>query len=212
MTLADTRRSWHGVAELLLAAPQHARSGTIRLRVTRGGFGTVALPDLRVEGATLVHPGGGVVLDGRTPIAVAEELDLVPSSLDEVYDDGSGVLVTEVLRIDVADTLVLATALEVGDVALRRLASDVGLEEEPVLWPEHLDVALAHDDVNFGVSPGDAWSAAPYAYVGPWELRRGDFWTAPFGAARRLDELDGADGVAAFFAEGRRRAAEDPHG
>jgi len=97
-----------------------------------------------------------------------------------------------------------------GWLALRRLASDVGLKEEPVLWPEHLDVALAHDEVNFGVSPGDAWAAVPYAYVGPWEPRRGDFWTAPFGAARRLDELGGADGVAAFFAEGRRRAAEDP--
>jgi hypothetical protein len=197
------------VAELLLAGPQHAGSGTIRLRVTPGGFGTVAPPDVRVEGGTLVHPGGRAQLDGRTPIDLAEEVGLVTTTLDDVYTDGSGVLVTDVLRIDVADTVVLATALEVGDVALRRLAAHVGLEEEPVLWPEHLDVSLAHDEVNYGVSTGDAWSAVPYAYVGPWEPRRGEFWAAPFGAARRLDELGGADEVAAFFLEGRQRAAED---
>jgi hypothetical protein len=210
MTLAETRRSWHGAAELLLAGPQHALSGTIRLRPTPGGFGTVTLPDLRVEGATLVHPHGRAELDGRTPIDVAEELGLATTTLDDVYSDGSGVLVTDVLRIDVADAVVLATALEVGDAALRRLASEVHLEEEPVLWPEHLDVALVHDEVNYGVSLGDASSSAPYAYVGPWAPRRGDFWTAPFGAARRIDELGGVDEVAAFFAEGRERAAADP--
>ena len=39
---APTRRSLHGVAELLLAGPQHRAHGTIRLRVTPGGFGGVA--------------------------------------------------------------------------------------------------------------------------------------------------------------------------
>src|SRR6266702_4255471 len=52
--LIATRRSWHGVAELVMAGPQYRRSGSIKLRVLPGGFGTVAEPDLRVDAAELV--------------------------------------------------------------------------------------------------------------------------------------------------------------
>ena len=38
--------------------------------------------------------------------------------------------------------------------------------ETPVLWPEHFDVAIRVQDVNFGVSPGDGFIEEPYAYVG----------------------------------------------
>ena len=55
-TAEDTRRSLHGVAELVLAGPQYAASQSIRLCVTPGGFGTVTTPDLRVEGLELVSP------------------------------------------------------------------------------------------------------------------------------------------------------------
>jgi len=48
-----TRRSLHGVAELLIAGPQHRAHGTIRLRATPGGFGAVATA-LRVAGSDLV--------------------------------------------------------------------------------------------------------------------------------------------------------------
>ena len=48
--LDRTRQSLHGVAEMVLAAPQYDTSGSIRLRVTPGGFGTTADPDLRVDG------------------------------------------------------------------------------------------------------------------------------------------------------------------
>lgn len=59
------------------------------------------------------------------------------------------------------------------------------------LWPEHFDVGtvvtLANGrKVNLGFSPGDAFSAEPYAYLGPWDRGRpGDpaYWAAPFGAA-----------------------------
>jgi hypothetical protein len=42
--LAATRRSLHGVAELVMAGPQFRRSRSIQLRVVPGGFGTVAEP------------------------------------------------------------------------------------------------------------------------------------------------------------------------
>jgi hypothetical protein len=76
----------------------------------------------------------------------------------------------------------------------------------PVLWPEHFDLAVTVDEMNLGVSPGDSWSAEPYAYVGPWEPRRGDFWNAPFGAARPMSALPDVDALAAFFTEGHRLA------
>ena len=83
--LEHTRRSLHGVAELLLAGPQHARSGTIRLRVVPGGFATVAEPALRVEGTRLVHGTAAMDLDGRTVADVADESGLVVTSPDAVY-------------------------------------------------------------------------------------------------------------------------------
>jgi hypothetical protein len=210
MTLAETRRSWHGVAELLLAGPQHARTGTIRLRATPGGLGTIAEPALRIEGTRLVHARGAVELDGRTPVDVAEEAGVVVASLDDVYSDGSGVLASDVLRVDADSAQVLAAAFEAGDGALRWFLSDRGVDDQPVLWPEHFDIAVALDEVNYGVSPGDASAASPYAYVGPWAPRRGTFWTESFGAACPLAELGGVDGIHAFFSEGREAAARDP--
>jgi hypothetical protein len=78
------------------------------------------------------------------------------------------------------------------------------------VWPEHFDIGLdaaarPGRRVNLGVSPGDGYSADPYAYAGPWTADRpGDdgFWNAPFGAARPLAEL-GNDpaGIAAFMLE-----------
>ncbi len=98
----------------------------------------------------------------------------------------------------------LLDALAVGDAALRAFAP----EETPVLWPEHLDVGISRDEVNYGVSPGDASVAEPYAYVGPWTPRTGEFWNQPFGAARPLSALGDAGAVADFFREGARLAAE----
>lgn len=89
------------------------------------------------------------------------------------------------------------SAYVAGDEALRRFAPG----EEPVLWPEHFDIAVMVDEINYGLSPGDSCLSEPYAYVGPHRPQRGPFWTAPFGVVRSLREL--AD-IAAFFEEGRR--------
>ena len=77
---------------------------------------------------------------------------------------------------------------------------------QPVLWPEHFDLAIDVDEVNYGVSPADGYHGAPYAYVGPWTPREGEFWNAPFGAVRAATELADADAVAAFFVAGRSAA------
>ncbi|MGD9989956.1 hypothetical protein [Pseudonocardia sp.] len=198
--LTTTRRSLHGVAELLLAGPQYRSSGTIRLQVTAGGFGQVAGP-LRVQGAALVWEGDQVPLGG-TIRDLAMWAGVEAGGPDGLYSDGAGVDLDEALSVDPAEADVIHGWFALGDAALRTLDGDA----DPVLWPEHFDLAVAVDRVNYGVSPGDASLAEPYAYVGPWEVPDGDFWNAPFGAFRTMAELPDAGALADFFRAGQAAA------
>jgi hypothetical protein len=200
--LATTRRSLHAAAELLLAGPQYALSGTIKLRPTPSGFGTLRSPDARVAGTDLVGPHGAVPMPGRSIADVAAEAGLTTRALTDVYTDGPGLGIDHVLHLDPAAAHEIAEAFRLGDLALADLAPDV----ERVLWPEHFDLGLALDEVNYGVSAGDTLLEVPYAYVGPWSRTSvsGSFWNAPFGAARPVAELPD---LAAFFAEGRALSA-----
>jgi hypothetical protein len=199
-SVAATRRAWHGVAELVLAGPQHRESGTIRLRVSPGGFGTIKDPDLRVDGAELVAGDRRLALDGATCADLAKAAGVV-AGLPETYPDHTDVRPDEPLAVDSAAADHLARCFALGDTALRRVFADA----EPVLWPEHFDLAVTVDEVNYGVSPGDSYLDEPYAYVGPRRAPSGPFWNAPFGVARALSELSDADAVADFFTEARGR-------
>jgi hypothetical protein len=190
----QTRRSWHGLAELVLAGPQYRRSGTIRLRVIEGGFATVKDPDLQV----VLDVVNDIAIAGLTYAEVAARLGVDVGAPEGVYHDGSGVTATE--TIEVPDAAALAEAFNRGNAALLAFAPDA----TPVLWPEHFDVGITLGEVNYGISLGDGYLAEPYAYVGPWKPREGAFWNAPFGAAHPLSELPD---LAAFFAEGRTAAA-----
>ncbi len=235
-TLVGTRRSLHGVAELLLAGPQYRAHGTIRLRVTPGGFGCVVNP-ARVEGARLVWPGGQVALVGSCR-ELAAALVVDPAPPEGLYADTSGVDPDDELAVDPGAAGLLADWFARGDAALRALVAGAGGGEprpggagsgsgaaaggsalvtdlgagadrggrpgpEPVLWPEHFDLGVTLDEVNYGVSPGDAGHPTPYAYVGPWTVPEGEFWNAPFGALRGMAGLPDADAVTAFFTQAR---------
>jgi hypothetical protein len=201
--LASTRLSLHAVAELVLAGPQYAAAGRIALRVTPGGFSTVEGPPVRVEDGAVVAGAGRQRIDGHTSRELAALLGLDARRLDDVYAGGPGVDPAAVLAVDPDRARLVTDALATGDAALRSLAGGA----EPVLWPEHFDVAVTLDEVNYGVSPGDGHIAEPYAYVGPWAVPDTDgFWNAPFGASRRVAELGSPEAVLAFFEEGRRRA------
>jgi hypothetical protein len=204
-TLESTRRSLHGLAELVLAGPQYARSGDIRLRVTATGFATVAEPELLVEADALVGPEGRLPLQG-TITGLAMRAGVEPRNLRDVYAQGPTIGVDEALVVDVEAAGVILSAFARGDAAMRSFAVGV----EPVLWPEHFDVGITVDDVNYGVSPGDAGTSEPYAYVGPWRARVGTFWNADFGASRLMRDCASSEDVLAFFAEGARHAAESP--
>jgi hypothetical protein len=199
-----TRRSLHAVAELVLAGPQHRRTGEIRLVVTPTGFRTFGEPVLAVDGTDLVFPGGRVAIAGQTCAALAGAAGVDAGAPESLYGDGSGVGPDEVLAVDRAEALWLEDCWAAGDEALRHLAP----REPAILWPEHFDVGILLDGISFGVSPGDTSLAEPYAYVGPPAPRPDPFWNYPFGAARTMRELDDGDpdAVLAFFADGRERA------
>src|SRR3954470_6817743 len=67
-TSATTRKSWHRVAEHVLAAGQYAAAGTIRLRPCPGGIETV----VGADGRQLAVVGDELVVlepDGTRPCA-----------------------------------------------------------------------------------------------------------------------------------------------
>ena len=195
--LVATRRSLHGVAELVIAGPQFRTLESIELRVRPGGFGGYRSP-VGVDGHDLVWDEGRTRLQGTCrELAAASGQEV--SDLADVYATGSGVDPDERLRFDAEALDRLLGWFDRGDEALRFFAPDV----EPVLWPEHFDVGITVDEVNYGASPGDATHAGPYAYVAPWTPPEGEFWNAPFGALRDAGELPDVGAVVTFFETGR---------
>jgi hypothetical protein len=205
--LAATRAGWHRVAEHVLAAGQFAAAGTIRLRVAPGGFCTVA----GVDGRLLAVDGTEfVVLDGEerlttplTSVAACAAFAGIEPGLRGSYSPTTPVEPDAPLRVDAEAARLLAAWFALGDAALRRFAE---APAEPVLWPEHFDVGITVDAVNYGCSPGDDAIPEPYLYVGPHEgpVDPGDaFWNASFGAVITADEVTDVERAAAFFERGR---------
>ncbi len=217
---AVTRRTLHAIGETILAGPQHRLTGTIRLFAAPGGFrtGPFGAPDrfLAVRDTDLV------VVDG-----IGERLIPLRGTLGDLaeqagVDFGAPVGVyppsvdppaaTDQVRVDPDVTASIAVAIAMGDEAGRLLSAThaPGGAVTPVLWPEHFDIGVTLDDVNYGVSTGDDLIPEPYAYVGPHQPRRGAFWDQPFGATRLIQDLGGVPELLGFFEQGRAKAAHDP--
>lgn len=201
--LATTRRALHAVAELVLAGPQHRACGDIRLFVSPGGFRTAAEPDLRVERGALVTAASRVSIDGATARELGAAVGVEAGEPVDVYGEGSGASVDERLNIDQEALDRIVGAYELGDAALRQHAPD----EEPILWPEHFDVGIRVDDINYGVSPGDGFLDEPYAYVGVDPVPADPYWNAPFGRTALMTQFASPEQLVEFFADGRARIA-----
>ncbi|OBG99119.1 hypothetical protein A5698_10705 [Mycobacterium sp. E136] len=196
-----TRRQLRWVAESLIAGPQFRTAGTIRLAVRPDGFTAAAIP-LSVQGTDLVFANGSIPLSGPVA-AIAEEAGVTPGPPDGVYRIVDPLPVDAELDLDPNAAAWLQRAHYAGGYALKNILP----QQHPTLWPEHFDVAVTEDEVNYGVSAGDETHPTPYAYVGPWRKRAGQFWNAPFGALYPLEaghDIDALTAVIAdFFERGR---------
>jgi len=215
-----TRESVHRLACYVLSPARKAATGRIGLQPTPGGFGTPlfgADEQLRIEGASLVRQRGHDV-ERVTITSVRDAAAFAGVALSEnpgVGDDPPD--------LGDPDAMLAISAGAVGALgdwfalsgsvleAFRAELNAAGRECSTVqLWPEHFDLGCSIEGVNFGCSPGDAHSAEPYVYVGPWNrdgLPDGGFWNAPFGAVLAYKELvEAADQPGAALAFLRRGA------
>ena len=229
-TLVATRQALHAVAEHVLMAELHHHAGRIGLRAAPGGFATPLFPTaagierLRVDGTQAVRERDGKEV-ARAPLstlgAVRRSLGVEVAAPTTVYP-----LVTEpddetVLAVDLGAARLIAAVFAATDTALASLRAEAAAEDRPrppgrrrrddgsisraQLWPEHLDLALTIDEVNYGGSPGDAEHDAPYLYVGPWArpLPEGGPWNEPFGASLPADPPPTGIGALAWFRQVR---------
>ena len=144
-----TRRQLRGVAESFIAGPQYRSAGTVRLAVRPDGFTGVSI-SVAVHGTELVWGEDGAPLTGPVgTLAAATGLDVGPP--DGAYEIADPLAADEVFDIDAQAAEVVHRSLYAGGFALKSVLP----EQHPVLWPEHFDVAVTEDEVNYGVSPGD---------------------------------------------------------
>ncbi len=216
--LVCTRRSLHAVAEHVLGAALHQATGRIGLRAAPGGFATPAFdgPDgvtrVGVDGTDLVvERADRVDREPLTTVAAAAALAGVePGAPADVYTPSTPLAPDEPLDLDATASARLASFFATVDQALEVLVGRHAPDgDHAQLWPEHFDLAVTIDEVNFGGSPGDDEHPLPYLYVGPWALPGdGDpFWNEPFGASLSAEDGLTVEQALAFFEDGRRRVA-----
>jgi len=222
---AATRDSLHALACYAIAPARKARTGRIGLRPTGDGFGTPAEPDgsrlAAVRGdRLLLGTGDGAAI--TTVRAAAERLGVTPSSDPGVGSDLPAFTPDADLAVEAGASLALGRWFRFGAGVLDALAARPppgAAISEAQLWPEHFDLAVTATlaggrAVNVGASPGDAYCAQPYLYVGPHDPTglAGDHWNAPFGALLAYDALaasaDPATAGLAFVARGLDLLAE----
>lgn len=193
---SETVTELHRVAEEVVALARKP-DNEIALEATPGGFGTPVFEwegerrQVRVEGTELVRE-----TDGR---------------LEREALDG----------VDPEAARVLAAWYEFGTEVLDRLRGEADVSEaatEPILWPEHFDVAIEVGDeaaggrATYGFSPGDENHPEPYAYVAPWTPQPpAELWNATgFGGAElgyaELLAAEDAGKAALDFIRARREA------
>lgn len=195
---AATRQRLHGIGECLMAGPQRRAGGRFTLRVTPGGFATTGAPALRLDGTDLIVEEARRVPIMGTFADVADAVGVVFGPPADPYPDGSDVSPSDDVSLHLPSAGLIQDWYLLGDAALRVIAP----RQTPILWPEHFDVAILVDDTSLGVSPGDGFHPAPYAYVSNASVsstRGPDFWNAPFGAVRGHDQMRTLEDLVSFW-------------
>lgn len=197
--LVATRRRLHGIGECLMAGPQRRAGGRFTLRVTPGGFATTGAPALRLDGTDLVVDESRRVDIAGTYSELADALGVDFGAPLDAYPDGSEAAPADDTSLDATSARLIADWFLMADAALRVMAP----RQTPILWPEHFDVAILLDNTSYGVSPGDGFHAAPYAYVSSGDHGDSDFWNAPFGAIRGHEQMHSVDDLVSFWSAAR---------
>jgi hypothetical protein len=230
---ATSRSSLHLIAVHIVARARVQATGRFSLRVTPGGFGTPEFGTeqrrVRVSGGSLIVESdeegrasqASAAIDGASLRRLAEfaRVDL-DDPIDVGHDTPALGDLDAPLMVDETDAQALAAWLGLVNAALDRLQPHLSVHAEPTLvrlWPEHFDAAVeaaARHGVraNFGGSVGDGFNETPYLYVGPWTADRpggGDFWNAPFGAARAVADIPDIAAAVDFYSEGLSRLGVD---
>ena len=214
--MGSTRDDLHRVAAHVLGRRRFDVSGHYGLRASPAGIATPAFgpePEvLRIAGPSLVREVGAdaasTALDGASlrDLAAFAGVDLQAEFSVGANTPPLG-RTDEPLRLDDDELASLVAWFDLGWRALDAFTAQLGEGwacTTTQLWPEHFDVGttvtrLDGPSVNLGYSSGDAFSADPYVYVGPWGTERPgdpDYWNAPFGAyVPRQGARDAAAGI-----------------
>jgi hypothetical protein len=215
-TLQVTRHGLHQVAEHVLAAIQYVQTGDIRLTFVTDGFATTRPVNgnqhLRVAGDQLIVADS--TRERSTELttlgAAGEFVNGTPGLPASAYPPATPFDPDVQLSIDPMTARVLADWYGLADAALRSFADELGAPpESPTLWPEHFDIGITLDAVNYGASPGDDVVDEPYLYVGPHTGPpvRDAFWNHEFGAALTYSEVRSIEDAVAFFRNGLDRSS-----
>ena len=225
-----TRRSWHALAEHVLAPARHRANGKIGLRYARAGFGTPffgADEQVRVAGSSLVviREGGASVHPITTVGAAAQVVGIAPGAPTGVYTPTTRLEPDVDLAVDDASARLLGDWFGFACSVLEVLRAGARPDDDPArvqLWPEHFDLSVDLGDdasgmrATYGASPGDDAHPEPYLYVTPWTAQpANELWndTTFSGASLPLSSLDvGLEQRAlalAFFARPYSRLHDD---
>jgi hypothetical protein len=213
-----TRGSLHRLAEHVLAPARYASTQRIGLRQSPGGIATppfgetdrvVAIDRLELVVIDHTGPRSGSRRSPITTVAdAARFVGIAPGAPQGVYRPSTPLEPDAPLPVDLDAAEVIAMWYELTSLALRSFATSIAGDEpsEAQLWPEHFDLALSADRINYGGSPGDEYIDMPYLYVGPFEgppAQDDPFWNQSFGAAIGFDEIATIEDAFAFFRRGR---------
>ncbi len=201
--LIPTRRALHGVAELVLAGPQHAQTGEISLRSVPGGFATTHTPDLRVVGTEVVgrhhdgghqrpHPGHA----GRRPSASRRP------RCPRLYSRRCGSRPRRRARGRRRRSRPGRRRLR---GRRRRAARPGSRARHRSCGPSTSTSASPSARSTTASPPATPTSRSPTPTSGPWSPpAQDDFWNAPFGRAVPVEDIPD---LLAFFTEGRDRSS-----
>jgi hypothetical protein len=226
--MGTTRSDLHRLSAHVMARRRFDVSGHFGLRASPAGLATPAFgsdPEvLRLAGTALVREVGVTArireANGATLCALAEFADVDLAAPFSVGDATPPVgPVDEPLHLPPAELAAITDWFGLGWRVLDNVLSELPDSAEPAtiqLWPEHFDVGTSvalesGERVNLGFSGGDAFSAEPYAYVGPSDAERpGDpsYWNAPFGASFVRSPMTEEQDAATFIRRGLDLLAE----